>query len=110
MNQPKRDTRMMSAPGLNPRDRQIGGDHYLEMDVQPWDAMPSWLSPAEWRGYLRGSALAYLARAGRKGPMLEDVEKARHYLDRLVMSLREQPPLDPIAMSLREHPPQDGVA
>jgi hypothetical protein len=30
-----------------PRDRQEGGDHYLNMGIQPWDAMWFWLSPEQ---------------------------------------------------------------
>ena len=66
------------------RDKQIGGDHYLEMGVQPWDAMRAWLPIAEYRGYLRGNALKYLARAGRKGSTPEDYRKALHFLEELV--------------------------
>jgi hypothetical protein len=63
---------------------QVGGNHYVKMGVQPWDALGAWLSPEEFKGYLRASAIAYLARAGKKGPFLDDVRKARHYLDKLI--------------------------
>lgn len=65
-------------------DRQIGGDHYLRMTIQPWKALEAWLTPEEFRGYLRGTAVAYLARAGRKGVAREDVAKAVHTLERLL--------------------------
>jgi hypothetical protein len=48
-------------------DYQVGGDHYQNMGLQPWDAMEAWLTPEEFRGFLRGSAIKYLARAGKKG-------------------------------------------
>jgi hypothetical protein len=36
-----------------------------------------------WRlGFHLGNAVKYIARAGRKGPLIEDLEKARWYLDR----------------------------
>lgn len=70
--------------GLRPQDRQVGGDHYTRMDVQPWQAMRAWMSPDEFRGFLRGNAIKYLARAGTKWPAREDLEKAAHYLDALI--------------------------
>jgi hypothetical protein len=63
---------------------QIGGDHYIEMAVQPWAAMQAWMSEAEFAGFLRGNAIKYLARAGRKGDELQDLQKAMHYLEKLV--------------------------
>jgi len=63
--------------------RQVGGDHYLTVAVQPWDAMQAWLSPAEFRGYLRGNAIKYLSRCSRKGG-IEDLKKASHYTDKLI--------------------------
>lgn len=65
-------------------DRQVGGTHYLAMDIQPWSALQAWMTPSQFEGYLLGSAVAYLARVGKKGPAREDVEKARHYLDKLL--------------------------
>lgn len=70
-----------------PRDRQEGGDHYLNMGIQPWDAMRFWLSPEQFTGYLLGNVIKYVARfnarADGKGG-LPDLLKARHYLDQLI--------------------------
>ena len=44
------------------RDTQVGGDHYRSKTVQPWDAMESWMSPEQFKGFLRGNAIKYLAR------------------------------------------------
>ena len=65
------------------RKHQVGGDHYMNMGVQPWDAMESWLSHEGFREYLRGNAIKYLARCNEKGGV-EDIKKARHYLDKLI--------------------------
>ena len=62
---------------------QIGGDHYMNMAIQPWDAMKSWLPPEQFIGFLRGNALKYLARAGNKGSDSDDYKKALHYLEAL---------------------------
>ena len=64
-------------------ERQVGGSHYQNMDIQPWDVIDTY--PFEQAiGYYRGTIEAYLMRAGRKGPELEDYEKALHTLEKLV--------------------------
>ena len=62
---------------------QVGGDHYRRLAVQPWEAMEAWLSPDEFAGFLRGNVIKYMARFRDKGGV-EDVRKARHYLDKLI--------------------------
>jgi hypothetical protein len=66
------------------KEKQVGGDHYLNMKVQPWDAMRAWMSDDEFAGFLRGNVIKYIARAGKKGDELEDLCKAVHYLDALI--------------------------
>ena len=68
---------------------QIGGNHYASKAVQPWDAMQAWMSREEFTGYLRGNVIKYMARCHDKGG-IEDVRKARHYIDKLIEVL-EQP-------------------
>jgi len=63
---------------------QVGGLHYNKLEIQPWTAMESWLTPEQFAGFLRGNAIKYLARAGKKGDALEDIKKAQHYLDKLI--------------------------
>lgn len=70
-------------------DRQEAGTHYRDMAVQPWAAMQSWMTPEQFAGYLRGCALKYLARAGSKGPTLDEYRKARHYLDKLIETMEQ---------------------
>lgn len=62
---------------------QVGGSHYRDMSVQPWQAMEAWLTPEEYRGYHKGVAIAYLARERQKGGT-QDIKKAIHHLQRLV--------------------------
>jgi hypothetical protein len=71
----------------DPRSRQVGGDHYLNMGVQPWDALRAALTEEAWQGYLHGNAINYLMRADHKGHKLEDLEKAMHYLEQLIHEL-----------------------
>lgn len=65
------------------RRQQIGGDHYRSKTIQPWDAMEAWMSPEQFRGFLRGNVIKYVARCDDKGGV-EDLKKARHYLDKLL--------------------------
>lgn len=68
--------------------RQVGAtQHYKKMGIQPWEAMEAWLSPDEFRGFLVGNSIKYLARAGKKGDYKEDIQKAHHYLEKLLEML-----------------------
>jgi hypothetical protein len=65
---------------------QVGGNHYVDMDIQPWDAMRAWMTPDQFCGYLLGTAVAYLARVNVAAPGkggIDDIEKARHVLAKL---------------------------
>lgn len=77
---------MAASPSRTPSvtSTQVGGSHYIDTKVQPWDAMEAWMTPLEFRGFLRGNAIKYLARANKKGAFLQDVLKAQHYLNKLV--------------------------
>jgi hypothetical protein len=69
-------------------NKQIGGDHYIVMAVEPWDVIDTW--PLEQQiGFHRGNALKYLMRAGSKGDALQDLAKAAHYAAKLTELLGE---------------------
>lgn len=61
---------------------QVGGNHYLRQEIQPWDAMRAWMSPEEFSGFLRGNVIKYVARD--KGDRLSDLRKAAHYIEKLI--------------------------
>jgi hypothetical protein len=67
---------------------QIGGDHYKTKRIQPWDAMEAWMTPEEFRGFLRGNAIKYLAREKDKGGVT-DIKKAMHYMKKLLETYKE---------------------
>ena len=72
------------AEALSALDTQVGGDHYKKLGAyQPWEVLRHWLTPEEFRGYMKGTAIAYLARERDKGGM-QDISKAGHTLDGLV--------------------------
>jgi len=68
---------------------QFGGEHYLEMPVQPWDVIDNW-SMEQRIGFYRGNVIKYLLRAGAKGPASVDYAKANHYMTKLDEVLTEQ--------------------
>ena len=59
-------------------DRQEGGDHFQNKAIQPWDYIIS-----NNIGYLEGNIIKYVSRYKEKHG-LEDLKKARHYLDKLI--------------------------
>lgn len=62
---------------------QVAGDHYTAKAVQPWQAMEAWMTEEQFKGFLRGNVIKYVARYDDKGGKI-DLEKARHYLDKLI--------------------------
>jgi len=70
---------MTSIPPI-PKDimkKQVGGTHYKNYRFQVWDIVDEYKL-----NYYEGNALKYLLR--RKGDRKEDLQKAIHYLEKLV--------------------------
>lgn len=62
-----------------PHMRQVGGNHYKGMAIQPMDySMKNGLDP------LQHTAIKYISRFRDKGTPLEDLHKARHCIDMLI--------------------------
>ena len=61
---------------------QVGGTHYVDMMIQPWDVMESILTQEEFIGFLKGNIIKYSMRAGRKDGS-DDAAKALHYIQKL---------------------------
>lgn len=73
----------MTDKPLHADDRQVGGDHYKKMTVQPWTLMETVMSRIEFIGFLKGNIIKYSMRQGRKEGADTDGEKALHYLQKL---------------------------
>jgi len=71
-----------NCPGCVPDD-PINPKHYTDSAVEPIVAIEAWNL-----GFCLGNAVKYIARAGRKGDRLEDLRKARWYLDREIARSR----------------------
>ena len=65
--------------------------HYTSMKIEPWEALEAWLTEDEFRGYMMGNIIKYMARAGKKGPRVQDLSKAQAYLDELLHYERKKP-------------------
>ena len=63
-------------------ERQVGGSHYRDMQMQPWDVMQAVLTPEEFRGFLKGNVIKYAMRQGKKDGT-DDAGKAQHYAQKL---------------------------
>lgn len=74
---------------MSAREQQYGGSHYKKMNIQPWDVIDSW-PQSQQIGFYRGNALKYLMRAGSKDDPMQEIQKARHYLDKLIELLGEK--------------------
>jgi hypothetical protein len=63
---------------MSANEKQVGGEHYI-LPIQPWDFII-----ANDLNFLEGNIVKYVTRSRRKGKTVEDLEKARHYLDKLI--------------------------
>lgn len=62
----------------DPLAMQVGGGHYLNGQIQPIEFIQS-----QRLGFIEGSVVKYVTRWRNKNG-LEDLKKARHYLDILI--------------------------
>ena len=58
--------------------QQVGGTHYKDKAIQPWDYIAS-----NNMGYLEGNVVKYVSRWKEKGGV-QDLKKAMHYLTKLI--------------------------
>ena len=63
---------------MSANNHQVGGSHYTAKTIQPWDYIAS-----NNLGYFEGNIVKYVSRWRDKGG-IEDLRKARHYLDKLI--------------------------
>jgi hypothetical protein len=69
---------LLAALPVSANDHQVAGDHYRKHAIQVWDAILAWSL-----GFLDGNVVKYVVRYRDKGG-IEDLRKARHYLDKLI--------------------------
>jgi len=62
--------------------------HYKTGGIEAIEGIEASMGPEAYAGYLKGNIMKYMWRYERKGKPIEDLKKARWYLDRLI-GLRE---------------------
>lgn len=74
----------------NPPDDPVNHpDHYTFGGIECIEALGASMSPEAFKGYLKGSCMAYVWRYEHKGG-LTDIEKAVWYLEKLVSVLKAE--------------------
>lgn len=63
---------------MDANEVQVAGSHYRHKTIQPWDYIA-----ANALGYFEGNVIKYVSRWRDKGGV-DDLRKARHYLDKLI--------------------------
>jgi len=74
---------------VHPRKKQVGGTHYADMQVQPWDVMRSCFPKEGFACFLQGNVIKYIMRCNAKGGV-QDLKKAQHYLEELINLLESE--------------------
>jgi hypothetical protein len=73
---------------VNPKDKQIGGDHYKQLEISPAEFI--YKNNLNW--YV-GNAIKYLVRFDKKhsnkAKQVEDLDKATHYIQLLIEQLNK---------------------
>ena len=74
------------------KDKQdmINPSHYKKGGIEAIEYMKAKSTPEEFKGHLRLTALKYLSRYGQKDNELQELEKAKWYLDRLIQELKNE--------------------
>lgn len=68
----------MAAQANNPLQTQVGGSHYKDLKIQPIEFIHANNIP-----FCEANAIKYLCRWRSKNG-IEDLKKARHYIDLLI--------------------------
>ena len=63
--------------------------HYTHGKIEVIKIMEDQLTPVEYRGYIKGQVIKYITRERYKNG-LEDLKKARWYLDRLIKKMEKE--------------------
>jgi len=58
--------------------------HYKSGGIEAIEGIEASMGPEAYAGYLKGNIMKYMWRYERKGKPIEDLKKARWYLDRLI--------------------------
>lgn len=66
--------------------QRYGGDTQYECVK----VLKAWMSEEEYRGWLKGSAIKYLCRLGKKDDAVQELNKSAWYVNKLIESYKEE--------------------
>jgi len=72
-----------------------GPDHYTSLKPEPIDVIRAWELP-----WCPANVIKYVARYRKKGG-IEDLKKARHYLDMEIGAMEDDPPCETVIDGIR---------
>lgn len=61
--------------------------HYNQGGIEAIEGIEASMAPEAYAGYLKGSVMKYLWRYEKKAKPIEDLKKARWFLDRLIETI-----------------------
>ena len=68
-------------------NEQVGGNHYKDLGIQVWDIVI-----ANKLDFFQGGILKYVMRSkGGRDKKIEDLKKAKHYIDKYIELLNDEP-------------------
>jgi hypothetical protein len=71
---------------ISPTKKQVGGDHYKKLSIQPFDV---YKSLGIFHEACQANIIKYVMRYKSKNG-IEDLKKASHYLDELILDLKDE--------------------
>jgi hypothetical protein len=87
----------------NEKDNVNSPEHYKVGGLETIDIIQSKLTLEEYRGFLKGNIIKYTLRSGYKYDTVEDLKKAKWYLDRLIVA-----PIAKILRTIKKGKPKKG--
>lgn len=83
-------TRTNIISSTNPLEDVVNNpSHYKHGGIETIDLIKAFLTPEEWRGYLKGNIIKYRDRANNNGNTEQDLVKGKWYFDRLKEAMGE---------------------
>lgn len=73
---------------MKPNEYMVGGTHYKQMGIEPWNVFDTWAKEQQIGAY-RAGALKYIMRMGNKDENIQEIKKAQHYINKLLEVLEE---------------------
>jgi len=70
------DAEITSINSANPLEKQIGGSHYKDFEIQPIEFIQK-----NKLDFIQGCIVKYTCRAGKKDATKEDIDKIIHYCE-----------------------------